>query len=284
MPMPAASKGLRMNGPITPSILWIGRSELPEFSDTWAVLSRLTQVVARRTIEAALELDPADDCALVVVAEAFPGEHLAADYSALRRARPAVAIVRVYGSLCEGELRTNPPPPVSRYSWLAAPAMLAADWRRLERGVCPSWGQPAAATEEERLLADVPGGASTLPELMVHQVGLKVADPATAGWLTDFLQRRGLQSHRLGREIIASPPSLRTILWDRPSTAAQQAIELAELRQAHPQTPVIVLANFPRIDEVRQLRSCGVAAVLAKPLLPDELELVLRSFVDPVVP
>lgn len=265
----------------TSSILWIGSAELPEFAGARLALNQLARVVECRTFAQALQLDPMDDCALVVVAESLPREHAAADYAAMRRLRPTVPLVRVYGSLCEGEMRTNPPPQAWRIAWLSAAAALTAEWRRLERGKCPSWGRPAAATDEERLLNDVP--PEPLPPLPLKSVGLWVREPATAAWLSDFLQRRGVQVVRVGREIASESPAVEAIIWDRPSSLTLQESELAELRRTYSRTPLVVLANFPRVDEVRQLCECGVVAVLAKPLLPDELEIALRSVVEVLV-
>jgi hypothetical protein len=269
-----------MNQPAFASILWIGRGELPEFVDVRTTLGRLTHVVDCQTINSATALDPQDDCALVIVAEAFPGEHSAACFAKLRRVRSSVPIIRVYGSLCEGEMRTNPPPQAMRLPWHSAAAILSDDWQRLGRGRCPSWGRPAAATDEDRLAMDVPAEASE--PLPLRRVGLRVRDPATAAWLSDFLLRLGVLPLRLLGDGAGDNTEVDAVLWDSPLSATSQDAELSDLRREYSQVPLVVLANFPRIDEVRHFRERGAAAVLAKPLLPRELEIVLRSLGEAV--
>lgn len=244
--------------------------------DVVAALRSEARVITCRTMSAAIELDATDDCALIIVGETFPGEHLRADYESLRRRRPATPLVRVYGSLCEGELRTNPPTAAIRLPWLRAARELTDDWRRLLRRECPSWGRPAASTDEEQLLLDVPAGSAE--PIALESVGLAVRDPATAAWLNDLLQRRGIRPVRVD---LAFAPSSETptaaVIWDQPLDTSTRQTELALLRRHYPLSPLIVLAGFPRVDVVRQLRAAGATAVLAKPLAVDELEALLRA-------
>ena len=259
-----------------PSLLWIGDAEHRELADVVTALRGAARVVECRTMSAAFELDPADDCALIVVGETFPGEHLRADYEALRRLRPATPLVRVYGSLCEGELRTNLPAAAIRLPWLRAARELMDEWRRLLCGECPSWGRPAASTDEEQLLLDVPAGSAE--PIPLESVGLAVRDPATAAWLHDLLQRRGIRPVRVDLAFApnAEPPTS-AVIWDQPLDAATTQSELTLLRRHFSQSPLIVLAEFPRVDVVQQLRAAGATAVLAKPLAVDELEATLRA-------
>ena len=259
-----------------PSLLWIGDAKHRELNDVITALRSAAPVVECRTMCTALELDGTDDCALIVVGETFPGEHLRADYESLRRRRPATPLVRVYGSLCEGELRTNPPTAAIRLPWLRAARELTNDWRRLLRGECPSWGRPAASTDDEQLLLDLPTGSAE--PITLESVGLAVRDPATAAWLHDLLQRRGIRPVRVD---LAFAPSAETptsaVIWDQPLDAATTQSELTLLRRHYSQAPLIVLAGFPRIDVVQQLRAAGATAVLAKPLAVDELEAALHA-------
>ncbi len=89
-------------------------------------------------------------------------------------------------------------------------------------------------------------------------------------WLCNFLASAGAQ---------IKSAALQLALFDVQQMSAYELNCLASLKRAAPDTPIVSLVGFPRIDDVERLKSAGAAAIVSKPFFNDDLEWQIEHFV-----
>lgn len=244
-------------------ILLTGDYRQDEFAGPVAEMSEVAEVVAVDDLDAAADwLGAQTPVDLVVVAQARPGHFSHSQIEAIRRAAPLAPIVALLGSWCEGETRSGSPwPGVTRIYWHQWNGRFRPEIARLSRGEPGAWTQPLTATAEERLLC-----SGTAEHGTDHRrVAVVSHNGEICDWLVAACQRRGMSAITLRRAPAGQIEGVSLLLWDAglPSPQAIEAFRLG-LRQ-FPGSEAIVLADFPRDDDVRSFLAAGATAVRSKP-------------------
>jgi CheY-like chemotaxis protein len=264
------------------SILWLGDARRPEFRPAERVLVELGALRqaadARQAIEAMAEGSSTPD--VIVVAQAYPGQFPPAELDGLRRRAPLARVVLLLGSWCEGEMRSGRPSPgVIRIYWHQAPARSERQLRRILAGRDSIWDLPATATEEERLLA---ASTSEWPRTTplspcgrgVGGEGVVVIVTRRAemqGVLAAVCRECGYATVWLREPEAARVEGAAAAIFDASDAGPPELDEIRHLSAALAPAPIVVLMDFPRIDDLDRLLSAGVSAILAKPLHVDDL-------------
>ena len=172
------------------SILLVGNTDRSEFRAARKRLDALGRVTAVPDAEsaaaalAAAEMVPA----VIVVAQAFPGQFPQQAIDRQRRLAPLARVLGLLGSWCEGEVRTGQPwPAAMRIYWHQWPARCGAEFARLSGGQCPAFGLPVTATDEERLLSSAQSPRSALPGV----TAIYSTSPQMHEWLSAACRRCG---------------------------------------------------------------------------------------------
>ena len=264
------------------SILLVGDTLRAEFRRTREVLEALGHVrQAADARQAAAELaDASWTPDVIIVAQAYPGQFAPAALDGLRRRAPLARVVALLGTWCEGEMRSGRPSPgVIRLYWHQGPARCQRQLRRILEGRDSTWDLPATATEEERLLAAAKTpwprrqGLALLVTRSFEMEAVLAAVCRECGYATVWL--REPQAGRVEGAAAA--------IFDAADGGQEELDQVRRLSAALAPAPLVVLMDFPRIDDVARLRSAGAAAVLAKPLHVDDLvwELEREAASDP---
>ncbi len=221
----------------------------------------------------------------IVVLQSWPGEILPADVDHLRRAAPLARIRAVVGSWCEGETRSGKPwPSVPRASWSHWAATLARELRDTAQDRASPWSLPATASAEEALLAAIdPRGPA--PSIGDTSPGLLIVarERETREALADAAAARGYRARAIAspadwsKSFAASDASAEprswnpgAILWDTTPAVVGDRNIVERVSRAAAGAPVLAMVGFPRADDARA-REAGVAALVAKPYLLDDL-------------
>ncbi|HUY31306.1 MAG TPA: hypothetical protein VMV69_00890 [Pirellulales bacterium] len=251
------------------TLLLIGDIERPEFCDASAAMRAACRVVRASSVGSAADwLDgdgPPPD--LIVLAQVRPGEHAAGDLQRLRRGAALAPVVALLGPWSEGEMRSGEPlPDVVRVYWHQWLPQFTRQVAMFEQGVCPAWGLPPTATDEERLLWSQ-GRSRVKREGVVAIVAERFE---TVDWLADACAELGLRTIRaaVGRGIDAR--DVAAVLWDM-LPGDGDVSDVAALRETFGEAPIVVMAGFPRVADHERLLAAGAAAVLSKPLLWEDL-------------
>ena len=244
-------------------ILLVGDYRGDEFAAALAAMSQAADVVQVDDLQTAADwLQRPTPVDLVVVAQARPGRFSLSQIEAIRLAAPLAPIVALLGSWCEGETRSGAPwPGVTRVYWHQWSERFGQEMGRLSRGAPGAWTQPLTATAEERLL-----WSETAQRGEDHRLVAVVSDDCEiCDWLVAACKTRGMSPMTLRRAPVERIEVVSLLLWDAglPSPKAIEAFQLG-LRQ-FPNCRAIVLADFPRDDDVRSFLAVGAAAVVSKP-------------------
>jgi CheY-like chemotaxis protein len=223
------------------------------------------------------------DYDVVVLCEPRPGIWTDHEVAELRSLAPLARLVRLSGSLCEGQARSGRPAagtwhvPWHRWPAFAARELSAATadapwWSR------PCWSLPLTATPDERALATFQPPA---PRASGHVVicspsaataAALAATCHSAGYTTSRNPPCGLTTALLCNHTTAPLCSLTTaLLWDTTVESLSDLARVASLLAAHPDVPLLAVAGFPRAEDIAAARAAGITAVLAKPLDTNEL-------------
>jgi DNA-binding NarL/FixJ family response regulator len=254
----------------TLSILLLGNTQRSEFCEVRATLENAGRVTEAANVASATAILAAGKCVpdLIIVAQAFPGEFSREAIDELRRQAPLARVVGLLGSWCEGELRSGQPWPAAiRTYWHQWPQRWGRQVTRLMCGECPTWGLPATATDEERLLLEADADRPQREGLVViYAQAFEMAD-----WLSAACRSRGYATVWLRPRRPARTEGAKAAIFDATDLQGDELAELKRLVAKLDPAPVIVLLDFPRREDSDRAKAAGAAAVLSKPLQIDDL-------------
>jgi hypothetical protein len=272
--------------------LFIGNVANEEFAAALTALGEAfavttcADVTSASAIEGSLPDTPLN-YELIVLAQSRPGEITATDCNRLRQRFPLAAMVSLAGSWCEGEMRSGTPLATAcRIYWHQAGNRLRDDIARRAACRTPTWSLPTTSSEDERVLARL--GA---PSKSRHQRSgeTKSADrPSNRGtialfghertsieFLVDACRAGGFEALWMGPKRTLEPGRVRAALWDVTTLGDTATAELAEIARVVPTNRVIALLGFPRWHDIQRAAHLGLAAVVSKPFVVDDLFRVL---------
>lgn len=262
-----------------PSMIWIGDGERPEFAAALGTLRHHAKLTAAVDINDVAFDELTDDCAGIVIAQAFAGQFRAHRLAALRRRFPTAPVIVIVGSFSEGERRSGEPLAAAlRIPWAQAATILNRELSRLRAGTCPSWGFGETLTDDERaVLRPTPlhgaTSSSNRPTLTAGTtLQISADDSATATWLSELAGTWGATVMPDGSS--ASPgatASPSAVLWAAPSHDLTAQCRLHSLSRQFPGTPILALASFPRPHLLDVWRRFGVVEHCALPVDCDDL-------------
>ncbi len=252
------------------AILIVGDTDRAEFRDARRELDRWGSVTAAGSIaEAAAALEGSSYApAVIVIAQAYPGEFPSEAVEQLRRRAPLARFVALLSPWCEGETRSGRPWPGGiRVYWHQWPARAARELARIASGLFSSWSLPATASEEERCLA-LSGEAINIRDGLVAVIS---PHPAMQEWIAAACRRQGFATVPVRPQSEISVGEVVVAIFDG---SEAQGVELAELRRwaaAVAPAPLIALLDFPRVEDRDRALAAGAAAVLSKPFVLEDL-------------
>lgn len=251
-------------------ILLLGDTDPAEFREARGILGALGSVMHFpdvKSAEAAMAAGQAT-ADVIVIAHAYPGQFSQAAVDRLRHLAPLARVIGLLGSWCEGETRSGrPPPAMVRLYWHQGPARCAQQLRRLVEGEVSTWGLPVTATEEERLMT---AAEAPLPKRQ-GMIAIYTRLGEMESWLAAFCRSCGYSSVWLHPPYCARLHGAVAAVYDGSDCCDAELDELRQLAAALAPTPIVALFDFPRIADHQRALTAGAAAVLAKPLMVDDL-------------
>lgn len=221
----------------------------------------------------------AHDPSVILFCAIRPGSISQAHVDALRRSFPLARLVALVGKWCEGEMRSGRPwPGVVRIYWHQWQTRLPETMEELDGAKQPRL--PPTATDVDALLS-------------LHGRARRANAPARVGIVTarrtDFESLAGTLKFASGHcswfppaeDTMLEPLDL--LLMDAAGDLAAAAVDLERARSRLGKVPALVLGQFPRPDEVRELLAAPRTAFLAKPFLIRDLLLCMAVLLDAAV-
>ena len=208
--------------------------------------------------------ESASSPAVVLIAQAWPGQVAARDVHRLRELAPLARIWVVGGTWSEGEARSGAPVLAAlRSYWHQWPARWSHE---LSTDPLADCRLPVSASQEERLLHRSSLRLPRVDELVV----IDAQSAETAAAMGDACRALGC-AWVWRRGEVAMVEGASVVLWD--ATASQLEDEpLARRRVAEAQpAPVVAVTSFPRPETHRAAQRAGVAGLVSKPYLLEDL-------------
>jgi CheY-like chemotaxis protein len=264
------------------NILLIGDLERREFREARLAMAACGSVVKAAAVAAACAVLADEEQAfdLIVLATTYPGQFSSDAVERLRRISPLSRVVGLLGTWCEGEMRSgHPVPGAIRVYWHQWEQRLEWESARWHDGVRCSWGLPATAGEEERVLALA---ESPFPQRS-GLIAICSQEYAIGDWLCAACGKAGYTTKwfRPGAPLRdASPVAGIFDASDQP----QQYEDLRRFAAALDPAPVVALMGFPRVEDRDRALAAGAASVLSKPLLVQDLFWELDRLLAKVTP
>jgi CheY-like chemotaxis protein len=250
-----------------PTIWLIGDFTSAEFSFATADLSSAVQrrwfAAPQEAIAFAQDHAPAE---VVVIAQSRPGQVAAADVERLHAAGPLSRMILLLGAWCEGEMRTGQPiAGLTRIFWHAFPRQVNRLLEELGSGRSAPWAFPRIAAQHERLLSELPARREDQAEGHAGSIFIRAVNHTAFEILSDSFEQRGHGCNWLDPQRLTRFRSCDWIVWDAPRLDEPEWRLLAACRQAMASVPLLLLAGFPREEDLRQAHALGVRSMLAKP-------------------
>ena len=265
--------------PVAPvNVLLISPGPPEEFLQPLAELRQVAEVFECQTPSGAAEYLRQVDSppVLIVIAHSRPGEYDPAEIDQLVRLAPLARFVLLLGSWCEGETRTG-------HVWAGATRVFWYDWQgevvrnlpAISAGRNAPWLAPVTTLEEERYLFD-----SRASSHAPSHVAASLTDP-NQGFKSLILvctrrssygealcvacRQQGYEAHWQRPDRPEKIQGVEAIIWEGIQLLPAELAELEALAACWPNTPIIALADFPRLETHQRALAAGAVAVLAKP-------------------
>ena len=281
------------------AVFFLGNSAWPEFQAAVAAIERCADLTVARDVDAAAAAMEAGRTTpdLLVIAQVYPGEFSPDAVDRLRRLAPLAPVVGLLGSWCEGEMRSGQPWPGSaRVYWHQWPARCRRELLRIAEGANSVWTLPATATDEERLLVEIEDRCKKSSRHAPHAVrhGTRSV-PATMGvvvlvtrqramyeWLADALRPWCDATVWLHPARPAVVQGAAAVVLDGTDGCGNELEQIGDLAARFRPAPLVVLLDFPRFEDQQRVLAAGATAVLAKPLLVEDLLEEMKRAISPI--
>jgi hypothetical protein len=214
---------------------------------------------------------------VILLCQSHPGQFHVDAIEAIHRRAPVARLVSLLGSLCEGESRSGKPwPGVSRVYWFDWQPRFEREFGRSTKKNASVWELPRTASDVDTALhlSHAARRLDAATKSQRHEKGsVAVRSRSASARLTlmDACETLGFSVEPLDDLASLSVRSTGAVLWDCDSLNDAECAELVAVRQRVGEIPVIVVAGFPRAQDQQLARTIGVAAIVSKPFVMDDL-------------
>lgn len=230
--------------------------------------------------------DIEDQFELIVVTQSRPGQYSLQTIEKLQAIFPNRPLVSVSGSWCEGELRTGKPwPGVQRILWHQWQGQYDRFLEQLGSKQITDFHAPRTSTHADQILrthdphawASAPHPHSNAAANVSQIVGVSTWTQRQYDMLRDAIETLGFTPFWI--ECPVSDASQRSdagrICVDADSLTPELNLRLDRLQSEFPLAKMMLLLNFPRIEDRMKLAARDIQQVVSKPFELNELKLAL---------
>jgi CheY-like chemotaxis protein len=219
---------------------------------------------------------------LLVIAQARRNQFSTAQIEKLQSQFVNLPMVALLGSWCEGELRSGAPwPGVTRVYWHQWQGRYEQFVNQLDQAGITDWHAPRTSSVADRVASQhVDGLSDSAAELHMGYIGISAWTHIQYEMVADAVKQFGWRSRWVERAIwdAATSRLVSAICVDANSWASDLENRLKWLREELPEAPLVLLLNYPRLDELESIHQAGVREVVSKPFeLNDLKSAILRA-------
>ena len=214
---------------------------------------------------------------LVVLAQSRRDQFLQADVEEFLANFPAVPVVGLLGSWCEGESRSGQPyPGIIRVYWHQWEGRYAQFVEQLAEAGITNWHAPRTSTTSDRIVSqtirrDVSIGTGIIGVSAWTRSEYEMLDDAIAsfGWRSRWVERSIWDAASSATVLVMC------VVADSWTVELEKRIEW--LNSEIPDVPFVLLLNYPRESDAESIAAAGVSAVVSKPFELQDLKVAISG-------
>ena len=242
---------------MTRPLLLIGQTQTQEFCSIRGWLEAhfdLSQATDFNDLPAALDSYP-----IILVAMSVRHQFRQSEIEHLRKAAPLARICVIVGSWCEGETRSGTAwPGVERlYRHELIPRAISEGWAGDPRCLPPTY-----STDESWLARADQAYSLGTPDSFCMVCS---RDPEFRSSLANVGKRFNLNLVTMAPTDISASQDVAAVIYDADRNRPERQETLQRLSNSFPRARIVVVLEFPRHDEIREILSCGGHHVVGKP-------------------
>jgi hypothetical protein len=214
---------------------------------------------------------------LVVLAQSRRDQFLESEVEELLANFPAVPVVGLLGSWCEGESRSGRPyPGVIRVYWHQWEGRYSQFVEQLGKSGITSWHAPRTATSSDHIVAQTIQKDFSLGS---GYIGVSAWTRSEFEMLDDAITSFGWRSRWVERSIwdAASSATVSVMCVIADSWTAELEKRIQWLNSEIPDVPFVLLLNYPRQSDAESIASAGISSVVSKPFELQDLKVAIAK-------
>lgn len=219
---------------------------------------------------------------LVVIAQSQRNQLFARDVEKIQSMFSNTPVIGLLGSWCEGETRSGTPfPGVTRVYWHQWQGRYERFVDQLAAAGITSWHAPRTSSVADQIATNA---LLRKKSREIEYIGISawtrpqfdmLADATRHfGWNACWVERAKWDAETCG--------TISAICVEADSWSGDLNKRVKWIRSEIPDTPIVLLLNYPRESELDEIRSAGVSEVVSKPFELHELQsAIIRSIEQP---
>lgn len=214
---------------------------------------------------------------LIVIAQSRRDQWSADEIEQIQATFTGTPVVGLMGSWCEGELRSGTPwPGVIRVYWHQWSGRYETFLNQIRDCGVTDWHAPKTSSVADRISiekAHIPIATG------IQCVGISAWTQTQHEMVADAIKEFGWQSRWVERSMLDGESSklISAICVEADGWSASLEQRVKWLRSELPNAPMVLLLNYPREDDIKSAKSCGVSHVVSKPFELQDLNSAIRS-------
>ena len=216
---------------------------------------------------------------LILIAQSRRDQHSANDVEMLQAMFPMTPLIAVLGSWCEGETRSGTPwPGVTRVYWHQWEGRYQNFVDQLAESGITEWHAPRTSTIGDKIA--IPSAISKDPP--IQYVAISAWTDSKHAMVADAIQHFGWQSCWVERGVwnTETVTAVDAICIEADAWSDDLASRIKWIQGEVPHTPMILLASYPRVDELKAIKAAGVSEVVSKPFELIELHTAIIRAIE----
>lgn len=218
---------------------------------------------------------------LVVIAQARRDQHSAGDVQELQTLFSTTPVVALLGSWCEGETRSGTPwPGIERVYWHQWKGRYQKFADQLEQHNITDWHSARTSTIADQVVnsrSDSNDYSNKIRCVAIsawtnHQHAM-VADAINHfGWSSCWVERAAWNAE--------TAAAVDVIVIEADAWSSELGNRVKWVQRQVDDCPIVLIANYPRQDNLKEINAAGVSEVISKPFELDQLKSAIMWAVE----
>ncbi len=208
------------------------------------------------------------DFDLVVVAQSRRDQFATLDIEKIQEMFANTPVVDLLGSWCEGEVRSGCPfPGLIRVYWHQWQGRYENFVVQLAESDVTDWHAPRTSSVADRVLTSVESTKTQTRSATVNFVGISAWHQDQYEMLADAARSFGWKPCWVERAVwdAESSSAISVVCIEADSWSPNVRKRVDWIRSEIPATPMVLILNYPRADELESIHAAGISKIVSKP-------------------